>query len=190
MNRIRRRHRSGGGGIARRLGCGGRLRREGIGVQPLYGAHDAGIVAAALHVIAGDFHDFVDEKISGGWGGREGKRGGGGWRDGIDCVVRELWLRLWLKLLLLLLLLLLVMLLLLLLLLVMLLLLLLLLLLVMLLLLPRHHCFPFNPRNELSFILLISKPPPRLPHCKLVHIILAVRWFVPACVLNKRVKRL
>ena len=166
LNRISRRHRSGGGDIARRLGCGGRLRRERIGVQPLYGAHDAGIVAAALHVIAGDFHDFVDEKISGGWGGREGKRGGGGWRDGIDCVVCELWLRLWLKLLMLLLL------------------------LVMLLLLPRHHCFPFNPRNELSFILLISKPPPRLPHCKLVHIILAVRWFVPACVLNKRVKRL
>ena len=56
--------------------------------------------------------------------------------------------------------------------------------------LPRRHRFPFNPCDELSFILLISQPPPRLPHGKLVHIILAVRWFVPACVLNKRVKRL
>ena len=91
----------------------------------------------------------------------------------------ERWLCLRLKLLLLLLLMLLRMLL-----------LLLLLLLLLVVMLPRRHRFPFNPCDELSFILLISQPPPRLPHGKLVHIILAVRWFVPACVLNKRVKRL
>jgi hypothetical protein len=51
---------------------------EGVGVQALYGSDDGRVVAAALHVIAGYFHNFVDEGVGGGRGGERKERS----RDG------------------------------------------------------------------------------------------------------------
>lgn len=143
-----------------------RQRSEGVRVQALYSAYDCGVIAAALYIVARNFHDFVDERVAR-WGdGGEGK-GEGRVRERFDGRYSVLLGWRWSGLLLLWKLV------------VEFLLLLLLMMMLMFPLLLHNGCPPVSFCGNFRIVLLIVQPPARFPQRKFVYVVLAICWFVP-----------